>query len=192
MVRLNTLARIYNWSVPLEHEALRRAVALADVQPSDQALDVATGTGALARALVRIVPGTRVIGIDRSPAMLSGAGCLAARSVVADARELPVADASCDVVFVSYLLHLLNPDERKRVLEATARVLRPGARVVTVTVETRSAVARWLLSRLPRWTGLRPLDPRTELERAGLQPTAAQYASHGWPSLIVRADRVQT
>ena len=121
--------------------------------------------------------------------MLSGARCLqvASQFVVADARELPFADASVDMVFVSYLLHLLRSDERRQVLEATSRVLRPRGRIVTITVHTPGAIPRWLLSLLPRWTGLHPLDPRTELQRAGLHPQQAQYTSTGWPSLVVLA-----
>lgn len=134
-----------------------------------------------------------MIGIDRSPAMLSGARRLriASQFVVADARELPFGPTTFNVVFVSYLLHLLRPDERARVLEALSRVLRPGDRIVTVTVYMRGALERWLLSLLPSWTGLRPLDPRTELRRAGLYPARAQYTSTGWPSLVVLAGLVE-
>ena len=91
------------------------------------------------------------------------------------------------MVFVSYLLHLLRSDERRQVLETTSRLLRPRGRIVTITVDTPGAIPRGLLSLLPRWTGLHPLDPRPELECEGLHPVHAQYASTGWPSLVVLA-----
>ena len=187
---MNLLARIYNWSVPLEREALRHAVELVDVQPNERILDIATGTGALLQELAsRRVHYGHVIGIDRSRVMLLGVRDRprAWQVVVADARELPVADASFDVVFMSYLLHLLHHEDRSRVLEAASRVLRPGGRIVTVTVGSRAAVPRWLLSALPAWTGLHPLDPRSELQNAGLHVAQAEYTSTGWPSLVVLA-----
>ena len=68
------VACLYSWTVPLEHEALRLALDLADVQPGEHVLDVATGTGAVHRELA---PGgvnpDHVIGVDRSRSMLSGA-----------------------------------------------------------------------------------------------------------------------
>jgi ubiquinone/menaquinone biosynthesis C-methylase UbiE len=187
---LNLLARIYKWSVPLERDALRRAVDLADVQPHERIIDVATGTGALLQELAsRRVHHAHAIGIDRSRAMLLGAGDRprAWQVVVADARELPFADASFDAVFMSYLLHLLHHEERSRVLESAARMVRPGGRIVTVTVDSRAAVPRWLLSFLPAWTGLHPLDPQCELQHAGLHVAQAEYTSTGWPSLVVLA-----
>lgn len=186
---MNLLARVYNWSVPLEAEALRRAVDLADPQPNERILDVATGTGALLGELASHVHSAHVIGIDRSRAMLLGVVSLPAawRLVVADARDLPFPDMSFDVVFASYLLHLLPPSERLRVLETASRVLRPGGRLITITVDTQQAVPRSFLSRLPAWTGLRPLDPRTELQCAGFEPVQVQYTSGGWPSLVVLA-----
>ena len=125
--------------------------------------------------------------------MLSGARSLriASRFVVADARELPFADASFDLVFMSYLLHLLGPGERARTLNAISRVLRRGGRIVTVTVDTRRELERRSLSLLPSWTGVHPLDPRTELRPAGLNPAQAQYTSTGWPSLVVLARLVE-
>jgi ubiquinone/menaquinone biosynthesis C-methylase UbiE len=188
--QLNLLARIYNWSVPLEREALRRAVDLADVQPHERIIDVATGTGALLKELAsRRAHSARVVGIDRSRVMLLGARGLprARQVVVGDARELPFADTTFDVVFVSYLLHLMHDEDRSRVLAAVSRVLRPGGRIVTVTVDNRAAVPRWLLSLLPAWTGLHPLDPRPELQHAGLHVEQAEYTSIGWASLVVLA-----
>ena len=45
------LGRLYEWQLPLERQALAAAAELAAVQPGERLLDVATGTGALPRAL---------------------------------------------------------------------------------------------------------------------------------------------
>lgn len=98
-------------------------------------LDVATGTGLVLRAL-RARQGTRVqrmIGVDISPGMLAVARAALphAELVEADARRLPLATASVDLVTCVTGLHLI-PDTAA-VLAEWARVLRPGGLVVTAT-----------------------------------------------------------
>jgi SAM-dependent methyltransferase len=64
-------------------------VELAQPRPSERVLDVACGTGIVARiAATRVGPGGTVVGIDLNPGMLS-----VARSVVSPAirRATPVA-----------------------------------------------------------------------------------------------------
>lgn len=91
-------------------------IELADVKRNERIFDVATGTWALLQELARHVHVKHVVGIDGSPAMLSGARChrIAAQFVVAVGRELPFPRASFDVVFVTYLLQLARPSERAR------------------------------------------------------------------------------
>ena len=196
-VRFDALARrlacVYDWSVPLERDALGIALELANVQPGERVLDVATGTGALLRELARRNTSTgQVIGVDHSPSMLSGARGLpsSARLVVADARALPFTAASFDVVSLCYLVHLLQPGDRRRAFDAVRRVVRPGGRIVTVTVDTEQPALRWVLGLFPSWTGLRRLDPRPDMETAGLRPIQVRYTRAGWPSLCVLAESV--
>jgi demethylmenaquinone methyltransferase / 2-methoxy-6-polyprenyl-1,4-benzoquinol methylase len=100
--------------------------------PDDVVLDVATGTGAVARELVR-QKGCSVVGADQSPEMLAEARrrlLLAAetkriRLVEASAQELPFEDGSFDGLTAAYLLRYL--DDLPAGLAELARVLRPGA-----------------------------------------------------------------
>jgi SAM-dependent methyltransferase len=64
-----------------------------------------------------------------------------------------------------------------------------GGHVVTVTTASRRAVTRTLLERLPRWSGLRALDPAREFGAAGLRPLRARFVPSGWPSLCVLGER---
>lgn len=98
-------------------------------------LDIACGTGIVTERLPR--PGRTVVGVDRSPGMLS----LAARRVPGgvvrgDATRLPFASDAVDAVVIVWLLHLL-PDPVPVLAEA-ARVLRPGGVLIT-TVDKNDA-----------------------------------------------------
>ena len=95
--------------------------------PDDVVLDVATGTGAVARELVR-QKGCSVVGVDQSPEMLEEARRRMTeriRLVEATARELPFEDGSFDGLTAAYLLRYL--DDLPAGLTELARVLRPGA-----------------------------------------------------------------
>ncbi|MGW9449043.1 class I SAM-dependent methyltransferase [Streptomyces sp. NPDC055632] len=98
-------------------------------------LDLACGTGLVTERLVR--PGLRVYGADAAHAMLRvAAGRVPGRAVRADARRLPLPDASLDAVCAVWLLHLV-PFAADVVAEA-ARVLRPGG-VLIATVDKDAA-----------------------------------------------------
>lgn len=94
-------------------------------------LEMAVGTG---RNLPHYRPGTRVIGIDLSEAMIDVARRRASASAadvqlqVADAQHLPFADATFDTVVATLALCSI-PDDGAAVSEA-ARVLRPGGTLV--------------------------------------------------------------
>jgi ubiquinone/menaquinone biosynthesis C-methylase UbiE len=187
------LGRLYEWQLPLERQALTAAADLAAVEPGERLLDVATGTGGLPRALApRGARPREAVGLDRSASMLAVAAAHLPPDwslLQGDAKHLPFPDQSFDLVSASYLLHLLGPDHRIQVLTEIARVLRPGGRVVTVTTESRRSVTRTLLERLPRWSGLRALDPAREFGAAGLRPLRARFVPSGWPSLCVLGER---
>jgi ubiquinone/menaquinone biosynthesis C-methylase UbiE len=186
--------RIYDWQMALERAALAAAAELAAPDESDRLLDVATGTGGLLGVLARRSPRpAEVVGIDSSASMLAVAAAkglpVGWRLLPADARRLPFPDRRFEVVTACYLLHLLDREARTRTIAEIARVLRPTGRVVTVTVESRRPAARAALTRLPRRSGLRPLDPSHELRAAGLEPQRASFVRDGWPSLCVLAQR---
>jgi demethylmenaquinone methyltransferase / 2-methoxy-6-polyprenyl-1,4-benzoquinol methylase len=104
-------------------------VAAVRAKPEDQVLDVATGTGMVARALERKYA-CRVIGLDQSADMLA-AGSMDSRPLVrAQGERLPFADESFDHVTFTYLLRYV--DDPAATLRELARVLRPGGRLATL------------------------------------------------------------
>ena len=196
-----TTARYYDAQLALERGALRAAIELADPRRDELVLDLGTGTGALLRLLVRRAGRpTRAIGIDASGAMLSQVPPLPSgwQLIEADARAVPLNDASVDVVTCAYLLHVLDQPARLAVLGEIARVLRPRGRAVTVTLlEPRGALGRALLAPGQRAlcrvlgtpAGWCQLDPTAELADAGLRPRHRRLCTRGYASLCVLAER---
>ncbi len=102
-------------------------------------LDVAGGTGIVSAELA--AAGWSVSVLDRSAGMLAEAARrLPGRVLRADADRLPVRDASLDLVTIIWMLNLLDVATADAVLAETARVLRPGGRLV-VTVDKELAHA---------------------------------------------------
>jgi len=99
------------------------------------ALDVGTGSGVLADALVR--RGARVVGLDLSLGMVRRAAHVRPPAVVADVRALPVGARTVDLVTASFVLNHL--DDAVPAIRELGRVLRPGGRVLATTFEGEAA-----------------------------------------------------
>lgn len=110
----------------------RFLVRRVPVAPGERVLDIATGTGAIARAMVQRY-GCTVVGVDQSPEMLAGARTRIARAGLDDrielrlgsAESLELPDASFDGLTAGYLLRYV--DEPGATLTRLLRALRPGA-----------------------------------------------------------------
>ncbi|MFO1328377.1 MAG: bifunctional demethylmenaquinone methyltransferase/2-methoxy-6-polyprenyl-1,4-benzoquinol methylase UbiE [Rubrivivax sp.] len=112
-------------------------VAVADVKPGDKVLDIAGGTGDLARAFARRVgPEGLVVLTDINEAMLRVGrdrlldDGLALPTLTCDAERLPFADGSFDRVSVAFGLR--NMTHKELALAEMARVLRPGGRLLVL------------------------------------------------------------
>jgi demethylmenaquinone methyltransferase/2-methoxy-6-polyprenyl-1,4-benzoquinol methylase len=93
--------------------------------PGGRVLDVATGTGSVARELLRA--GFVVVGLDQSPQMLAEARRRLGETVElveASADALPFADESFDALSFTYLLRYV--EDPAATLRELARVVRPG------------------------------------------------------------------
>jgi demethylmenaquinone methyltransferase/2-methoxy-6-polyprenyl-1,4-benzoquinol methylase len=128
----------------MHHRWRARAVALADVGPGSRVLDVATGTGDLAAALLdAVMPGGEVVGCDFSEQMLARAAAKVpgARFELADALELPYATDEFDAATVGFGAR--NFADLDRGLAEMVRVVAPGGRVVIleITQPTREPLA---------------------------------------------------
>jgi demethylmenaquinone methyltransferase/2-methoxy-6-polyprenyl-1,4-benzoquinol methylase len=117
-----------------------RRTMVAALRPSaeDRVLDVATGTGMVADALVRR-SGCTVVALDQSEPMLTrarhrvdGNPVLRDRVTVVrgEAEHLPFADREFDALTFTYLLRYV--DDPARTLKELARVVKPGGRIASL------------------------------------------------------------
>lgn len=112
-------------------------VAVAAARPGDRVLDVAGGTGDLARALARQVgPSGMVVHTDINEAMLRAGRerltdeGLMLPTLICDAEGLPFASGLFDLVTVAFGLR--NMTHKDRALKEMRRVLRSGGRLLVL------------------------------------------------------------
>jgi SAM-dependent methyltransferase len=135
-------------SLRLRERARRQMLDAIAWRGDEQVLDVGCGNGFLLIEAAKQLPGGRAVGIDlwkantgdQSPeiawrnAQLEG---VADRVEIrnADARNVPFADGTFDVIASSLMLHHAGGrDDRERVLAEMARVLKPGGTLLLYDV----------------------------------------------------------
>jgi len=113
------------------------AVAVANLRPGNAVLDIAGGTGDLARAFARPVGDSGVVVLtDINEAMLrQGRDRLLDEGIVlpttlCDAEALPFASQSFDLVSVAFGLR--NMTDKDKALAEMARVLKTGGRLLVL------------------------------------------------------------
>jgi demethylmenaquinone methyltransferase/2-methoxy-6-polyprenyl-1,4-benzoquinol methylase len=124
----------------------REALVRAGLKPGMRVLDVATGTGVVARAAAAVTGDTKsIIGLDPSIGMLTAGRAKATfRNVQAKSEALPFAGQSFDLITIGFAMRHFA--DLKFVFSQCARVLRPGGRLLILEITTpRSRVARSLL-----------------------------------------------
>jgi arsenite methyltransferase len=147
--------------------------AVADLREGETVLDLGSGAGADVLISARRVGASgRAIGLDMTDEMLDLARANAAEAGVHNAKfvkgyieEIPLPDASVDVVISNCVINLAA--DKQRVLSETARVLRAGGRFAVSDViadENMDAATR---ADMAQWTGcVAGALTRTEYERA--------------------------
>lgn len=163
-------------------ELLRRHLGAAQ-----RVLDVGGGTGAHARWLAE--DGHEVRLVDVVPAHVAvAAGLPGVTAEVGDARELPVADGSADVVLLlGPLYHLTEADDRALALAEAHRALRPGGTLVA------AGISRYLSLLETGSTGaLTPglLDPVAEVIRSGRYDGHVGFTETHWHTAEELRDEV--
>ncbi|MDH3254371.1 MAG: methyltransferase domain-containing protein, partial [Acidobacteriota bacterium] len=138
-------------------------VVLDNLRGQGRGLDLGCGDGTLAAVLLANTRGVLWFGLDLDSrdAVAAERSGLYERVTVASASDIPLADASFDLVFSnSALEHMLS---LSRVVKEVARIVRPGGRFI-FTVPTPEIHDNLLWARI--------------LRRLGLRSTASRYLAH--------------
>ena len=145
------------------------AEALLRLMPPMVIADLGAGDGGFSILLAQNAE--KVIAVDSSAKMIEFAREQAARNHVknvdyrlGDMEELPVDDASVDIVFFSQSLHhALHPD---RAITEAVRILKPGGRIAILDLaKHRFEEAREMYA--DEWLGFSETELESMLERAG-------------------------
>jgi arsenite methyltransferase len=175
--------------------------AVADLREGETVLDLGSGAGAdVLISARRVAPAGKAIGLDMTDEMLELARANAAEAGVENVRfvkgyleEMPLDDASVDVVISNCVINLCG--DKPKVIAEAARVLRPGGRFAISDVIADPDMDEATRANMAAWTGcvagaLTETEFRTALEAAGfdeieIRPThqVHEYAS----SAIIRA-----
>ena len=130
-----------------------------DLRPGETVVDLGSGAGFDAVLAAEMVgPAGRVIGVDMTPAMLVKArrnaellGLRHAEFREGFLEELPVADATADVVISNGVINLC-PDKAAALGEAY-RVLKPGGRLQVADILVAKEVPQSAKADIGLWTG---------------------------------------
>ena len=193
------LAFIYDaWTWMTETKSLRIALSHAAIRDGEAVLEVAVGTGVVFREMLLRNPSGKNVGIDLTEAMLRRAARRAKRTGVpftlelGDARTLKFDDGTFDVVLSNNMLGLLPRKDVETVLSEMLRVLRPGGRLVLVTMASpEQRLPSWIYDVGAKWLGgWRDVQLEPLVRAAGFQNVQREVIKQlGIPSEIVIAQR---
>ena len=133
----DSIAGAYEWPAEIlglgqYHRWRREMAAGLNLAPKSLVLDVATGTGLVAREILKAFD-VRVVGLDQSAEMIREASARSVENLTlvrGDGQRLPFADERFDAVTFTYLLRYV--DDPAATLAELVRVLRPGGHMASI------------------------------------------------------------
>jgi ubiquinone/menaquinone biosynthesis C-methylase UbiE len=181
----NRISRLYDAiSNPTEKKYREAGLRMLAARPGERILEIGYGTGHSLIALAKAVGDIgKVLGVDISDGMYAIARQRVEKAGVADVVELHQGDAlqlhfppmSLDAVFLSFTLELFDKPEIPQVLKQCLKVLKPGGRLVVVSLAKKEQDSRavivyeWLHERMPAAIDCRPIYAEAALRSAGFE-----------------------
>lgn len=187
--KFDRVSKYYFWIMgALEIKPNKKALKMAAIKKGEKVLDIGFGTGWVLERMVPLVgPENITYGLDYSEGMKKIALYnlkkknldTSVELTTANVKEMPYADDTFDLVFVSFLIDLLAKDDIPTALAEIKRVLKPNGRLIIVSMTKKGGgiyrMARWLYEWMYyKWptifgyrTSCRPLYIENDLLRAG-------------------------
>lgn len=197
----NKIARVYDFLSERSEEPIRSAgVEMLDVRVGEHVLEIGFGTGTSLVELARLVgPHGKVFGVDIADQMIEVARQKLREEglgervelLCADATTLPYLADSFDAIFTSFTLELFDTPEIPVVLSECRRVLRPGGRLVVLSMSKEGKagailhVFEWTHKHFPNFLDCRPIFVRQAVQAAGFQIKSAERKTMWVPVEIV-------
>jgi arsenite methyltransferase len=168
---------------------------LADLKPGEVVLDLGSGAGLdVLLSARRVSPGGQAYGVDMTDEMLEVANRNRAKAGITNAAfltgsidQIPLADASVDVVISNCVINLA--EDKGAVIREAFRVLRPGGRFAVADMVELEPLSPALKKRLDGWagciSGTIPVDQyRAALVEAGFgEPAFEIHATEDLPGV---------
>jgi len=201
----NKIAHVYDLLSERSEQPMRAVgLDMLDVQPGERVLEIGFGTGHTLVELAKAAgPGGRIDGLDVADKMVGVARQLLTKKELADrvqltcgdAEKMPYAANTLDGVIMIFTLELFDTPDILRVLDECKRVLRPGGRIVVVSISKEGdqgllvRAFEWTHRHFPNLMDCRPIFVRRALVSAGFQIEDARV-DHMWvPVEIVLASK---
>ncbi|HEX7117592.1 MAG TPA: arsenite methyltransferase [Longimicrobiales bacterium] len=167
--------------------------ALAELHPGEVVLDLGSGGGIdVLLSARRVGPTGKVYGLDMTDEMLElarrnqrEAGVENAEFLKGDIEDIPLPDASVDVIISNCVINLAA--DKRRVLAEAFRVLKPGGRFAVSDVVVRGEVPAEVRRSMELWVGcvagaLEESEFRSVLEGLGFEAVDIE------PTRVYRAE----
>jgi ubiquinone/menaquinone biosynthesis C-methylase UbiE len=200
----NSISGYYDLlTLPFERKYAERALECLSVSEGETVLEIGFGTARCLRRIAHHVgPSGKACGIDVSTGMIGlskerlGKAGLGYRTelLCGDAANLPFGSSIFDAVFMSFTLELFDTPEITEVLEQVERVLKPGGRLVVVSMSRDSgrsmllSLYEWAHRKWPTYVDCRPIYVERSIVAAGYSTRSIQKVRlFGLPLEIVVA-----
>jgi demethylmenaquinone methyltransferase/2-methoxy-6-polyprenyl-1,4-benzoquinol methylase len=201
------LSPFYEYLTSYENLSKEKALEIAEIKDGYVVLEAAFGTGqTLIGSAMRVGKEGFTCGIDLSQKMLERTRKRVKKLeinarvnlILGDVRRLPYRAGVFDVVYNSYMLDLIDTPEISQVLAEFNRVLKPGGRLVVVSLSkgenwySNMKFYEWIYSNCPTLLGgCRPILSKPFIEELGFKNVKREFILVGRviPSEIVWGDK---